>query len=301
MTHSTKRKLKKSSLSSGTPSSSSTSASPRAGGRQRGTDQPSARRMPDRRTTGSWSCSSRTTRSTASSSRWSWRRAYTSRPGRSPLAVWLHHQPARGHPMWIELLDGQEEFDIRNELVHRLAHLAVARRFGELPYWLQTGLSWHMEEELLGAILLPLPRQVRLGHGAHLLGQGPRPRVQEGQGVGSYFAGLAAWERGSYESDEARQAFGMARFLMEHHREVAAQLLSNLFHLRDEGRQVRRARMGRSRAGARCEGSARRVRARARRGSSPRRRSPSRGASATSRASAEPTSGSARDRRGSRG
>ena len=30
--------------------------------------------------------------------------------------------------MWIELLDGQEEFDIRNELVHRLAHLAVAHK-----------------------------------------------------------------------------------------------------------------------------------------------------------------------------
>ena len=135
--------------------------------------------------------------------------------------------------MWIELLDGQEEFDIRNELVHRLAHLAIARRFGELPYWLQTGLSWLVEEELLGAIYCFPYRDEFVWATEHTSWDKDLAReFKKAKGSDSYFAGLAAWKRGSYRSDEARQAFGMARFLMEHHREDTPQLLSNLFHLR---------------------------------------------------------------------
>lgn len=135
--------------------------------------------------------------------------------------------------MWIELLDGQEEFDIRNELVHRLAHLAVARRFGELPYWLQTGLSWHIEEELLGAIYCFPYRDEFVWATEHTSWDKDLAReFKKAKGSESFFRDLAGWKRGSYRSDEARQAFGIARFLMEHHREDAPQLLSNLFHLR---------------------------------------------------------------------
>ena len=47
---------------------------------------------------------------------------------------------------------GMEEWDIENELVHRLAHLLLLRRFGQQPFWLTMGFSWYVEKEMRGAI-----------------------------------------------------------------------------------------------------------------------------------------------------
>lgn len=133
--------------------------------------------------------------------------------------------------MWIESLDGQEEWDIRNELVHRLAHMTVARRFGELPYWLQMGFNWHFEEELLSGIYCFPYRSQFVYATEHSswpsdLAKDFRNRKKP------YFEDLANWRRGSYQGEQARQAFGFARFLLTHHQEQTPQMLANLFHLR---------------------------------------------------------------------
>lgn len=133
---------------------------------------------------------------------------------------------------WIESLDGQEEFDVRNELVHRLAHLAIARRFGELPYWLQTGLSWHVEEEVLGTIYCFPYRDAFVWATEHSSWDKDLARAFKTEKTGAFFTDLCAWRRGTYRADEARQAFGLARFLVTHHREAAPQVLADLFHLR---------------------------------------------------------------------
>ncbi|QDU85063.1 hypothetical protein Pla163_21880 [Planctomycetes bacterium Pla163] len=133
--------------------------------------------------------------------------------------------------MWIESLDGQEEWDIRNELVHRLAHLAIARRFGELPYWLQMGLNWHFEEELLSGIYCFPYRSQFVFATEH--SSWPSDLAKDFRNhKGPYFEELAGWRRGSYQGPQARQAFGFARFLLTHHRDETPQLLANLFHLR---------------------------------------------------------------------
>lgn len=40
----------------------------------------------------------------------------------------------------------------QNELAHRLAHLLLYRRFGELPHWLRTASAWHFEQLATGTI-----------------------------------------------------------------------------------------------------------------------------------------------------
>jgi hypothetical protein len=39
---------------------------------------------------------------------------------------------------------------VHNEVVNRLARLLLHRRFGELPYWLEMGLAWHVEQSVMG-------------------------------------------------------------------------------------------------------------------------------------------------------
>lgn len=135
--------------------------------------------------------------------------------------------------MWIEVLDGQEEYDVKNELVHRLAHLTMARRFGELPFWLQTGFAWHFEEELLDGVYCFPHRNEFVYETEHTSWDKDLARAFKGKkGADDFFAALTTWKRGQYRDDPARQAFGMARFLVKHHQEQIPQLLSNLFHVR---------------------------------------------------------------------
>lgn len=132
---------------------------------------------------------------------------------------------------WIETLDDMEEWDIRNELVHRLTHVAVARRFGELPYWLQMGLNWHVEEELLGGIYC-FPNRVGFVWATEHTSWDKDLRSEFKGSRYPFFENLADWRRGTYLGRQARQAFGFARFLAEHHTEELPQVLADLFHLR---------------------------------------------------------------------
>jgi hypothetical protein len=132
---------------------------------------------------------------------------------------------------WIESLDGQEEWDVRNELVHRLAHLLVARRFGELPFWLESGIAWHVEEQLMkGIYCFPYRNQFVFAteHSAWTSELASAFRRREAP----FFEDLCAWQRGTYRGAQARQSFGFARFLAEHHSDVFGAVLDDLFDLR---------------------------------------------------------------------
>ena len=90
-----------------------------------------------------------------------------------------------------------------------------------------------MEEELLGALYCFPYRDEFVWATEHTSWDRDLARAfKKEEGSESFFQGLTGWKRGSYRSQEARQAFGLARFLMLHHREGTPQLLSNLFHLR---------------------------------------------------------------------
>ncbi|MEZ5976729.1 MAG: hypothetical protein R3F34_00700 [Planctomycetota bacterium] len=132
---------------------------------------------------------------------------------------------------WIELLDGQEEWDIRNELVHRLTHLLVARRFGELPYWLQLGIAWHVEEDLLNGVYCFPYRTEFVYASEHNSWPADLAKMFRGK-PDPFFGALVGWERGTYSGDKAREAFGFARFLALHHHDEFGPILRDLFDLR---------------------------------------------------------------------
>jgi len=53
---------------------------------------------------------------------------------------------------WIEGGRINEEWNAKSELVHRTVGLLMWRNFGELPFWFQLGLCWHVEMELCDGV-----------------------------------------------------------------------------------------------------------------------------------------------------
>jgi len=49
---------------------------------------------------------------------------------------------------WIEGGRINEEWNAKSELVHRAVSLLLWRNFGEIPFWIQLGLCWHVEMEI---------------------------------------------------------------------------------------------------------------------------------------------------------
>ena len=45
-----------------------------------------------------------------------------------------------------------EEWKAESELVHRTVALYLSREYGEVPFWLQLGICWHLETELCGGV-----------------------------------------------------------------------------------------------------------------------------------------------------
>jgi hypothetical protein len=132
---------------------------------------------------------------------------------------------------WIRTLDGQEEFDVRNEIVHRLSNLLVARRFGELPFWLECGMAWHFEEALLGELYCFPYRSGFVFASEHSSWTADLATQFRGKSE-PFFEALCEWQRGTYRGTQARRAFGFARFMAEHHEEQFGAVLDALFDLR---------------------------------------------------------------------
>ncbi len=53
---------------------------------------------------------------------------------------------------WIEGGRINEEWSAKSELVHRTVNLLLWRNFGELPFWFQLGLCWHVEMEICDGV-----------------------------------------------------------------------------------------------------------------------------------------------------
>ncbi len=134
---------------------------------------------------------------------------------------------------WIELLDGQEEWDIKNELVHRLATLLVVRRFGEQPFWLTMGLSWYVESEVRGAIYCFPYRDEFVWATEHGSWDTDVKRIFKEAGTG-FLGELVAWKRGSYDATAAREAWALARFMATDHSGAIPAILADLHALREE-------------------------------------------------------------------
>lgn len=112
--------------------------------------------------------------------------------------------------------DGQEEYEAENEVVHRLVRTLLARRFGLLPYTVQSGLAWALEAELCGDhYCFPFRNEFifETEHGAWAadLKARYRSRRKEPLTAGELFE----FERGTFELEAAQAAFGFGRYLIE--------------------------------------------------------------------------------------
>lgn len=127
--------------------------------------------------------------------------------------------------------DGQEEYEAENEVVHRLVRTLLARRFGLLPYTLQSGLAWALEEELCGDHYCFPFRDgfiFETEHDAWTSELKARYRSRRREPVTA--AELFAFERGTFDLEPAQTAFGLGRYLIEEQPEALPLLLDSLHH-----------------------------------------------------------------------
>jgi hypothetical protein len=130
---------------------------------------------------------------------------------------------------------GMEEWDPENELVHRTAELALLRRFGRQPYWVQQGWAWHVELSLRRSIYCFPYRSGFVGVGEH--GgwdkdlRAAHPTEREPVSI----ADLAALRRGAWDDRAAKHAWGAIAFLDSRRRGALAAILADLHGEWDRG------------------------------------------------------------------
>lgn len=130
---------------------------------------------------------------------------------------------------WLIEAPENEEWDPRNELVHRLAQLLLMDRAGNLPYWMVVGTAWNLELEVRGSIYCFPYRAGFVGIGEHG-GWAPALRARFGEpDAAEVDAGaLCALERGLYVDKHAATAWGGMRYLIAEHRAALPALMADL-------------------------------------------------------------------------
>ncbi len=127
------------------------------------------------------------------------------------------------------LSDGQEEYEPENEVVHRLTRTLLARRFGLLPYTVQAGLAWALEEELCGDhYCFPFRDDFIFAteHGAWSADLKARFHSRRKEPLTAQE--LFEFRRGTFELEPAQAAFGLGRYLIEERPEDLPKLLEAL-------------------------------------------------------------------------
>ncbi|MEM7305161.1 MAG: hypothetical protein AAF682_00755 [Planctomycetota bacterium] len=140
--------------------------------------------------------------------------------------------------VWVEEAEGLEEYDVENELVHRLTHLLTVRRFDQQPYWLTTGLAWHVESKLLKSIYCYPYRAEFVYETEHTSWEADLRAAHKGS-TALRMDEVVGLRRGTFTIAEARNAWGAATFLARHHTDGLAPILEELRLLRDEKGIVR--------------------------------------------------------------
>jgi hypothetical protein len=150
---------------------------------------------------------------------------------------------ALGAPLctgFLEEVGEREEWDRDHELVNRVAHAALLRRFGPLPNWLEQGLAWRAELELLRAVYCFPYRTGFVGAGEHgdwnrQLESLFRDRVRA-LTVGEF----ADWTHGTYVDEKAKIAWGVVDFFARQRPGSLSALCEGMRHVRErDGRRLR--------------------------------------------------------------
>lgn len=125
--------------------------------------------------------------------------------------------------------DGQEEYEAENEVVHRLVRTLLARRFGLLPYTVQSGLAWALEEEICGDhYCFPFRNEFifETEHGAWVADLKARYRSRRKEPLTA--EELFEFQRGTFDLEPAQVAFGFGRYLIEERAEELPVVLDAL-------------------------------------------------------------------------
>jgi hypothetical protein len=116
-----------------------------------------------------------------------------------------------------------------NEVVNRLARLLLHRRFGELPYWLEMGLAWHVEQSVMGDIYSFPGRNEFIAVGEHDgwkndLKREFRKRRKQPLELDE----VAGWTSRRWDGRAAAIAWGFAKFLAHQPPQTASAILEDL-------------------------------------------------------------------------
>jgi hypothetical protein len=136
---------------------------------------------------------------------------------------------------YVENASGQEEWDPDNELVHRVMRLLMLRRFGQQPYWLSVGLSWHAELSVRRTIYCFPYRNGFVGIGEHGGWAAALRSAFKGRKSNPLeMSEFADWRPGTYEDQKAMLAWGLVDFLANEHASSCSALLEDLRIFRDQ-------------------------------------------------------------------
>lgn len=135
---------------------------------------------------------------------------------------------------WAVAADGRVEWDPENEVVHRLTSLLVLRRFGEVPYWLLTGVSWHVEIELCKDVYC-FPYRDEFVWATEHTGWPKELEKLFKEPREPFLPGLVAWQRGTFDAERSKEAWGLARFIAQKEGALGATLSDLAMLRRKEG------------------------------------------------------------------
>jgi hypothetical protein len=139
----------------------------------------------------------------------------------------------------VDSVAGMQEWNPDNEIVHRVAALAMYRRFGHQPFWVLLGVGWNVEWDVLKSIYAFPYRNGFVSVHEHGGWEADLKRKFIGRGKKQPLTidELAAIKRGSFEADDAARAWGTLRFLVSNYPKETPRLLQEF--------QLQREKLGR--------------------------------------------------------
>ena len=141
---------------------------------------------------------------------------------------------------FMRIPDGVEEWSPNNELVNRLARLLFLRRYGRQPYWVELGVGWHFEVELLGGVYVFPYRDEFVYAVEHAAWPGDlQRRFSERKDEPLRGEEFFEYERGEYLPFESRLSFGFVHFLARSGHENLPAFFEGLRRIHDEESVIR--------------------------------------------------------------
>src|SRR5262245_33668654 len=136
----------------------------------------------------------------------------------------------------VDSVPGMEEWNPDNELVHRIAALAMFRRFGHQPFWVGLGVGWNVEFDLLKTIYAFPYRNSFVSVKEHGGWEADLKRRFTSRGKKQPLAieELASLKRGAFDAEGAARSWGMVRFLVTTYPKETPKLLQAFQILREK-------------------------------------------------------------------